>query len=194
VKHPTKCLLCPEPGFSVLAEAFADVPIIGESPDDRLRKFMMRLEQHIQEQGGKEARRIEHLQRNNGKVLQITDPAQQAAALMLEHGKHVSLLASVPVFMNMARAHLVASAFETTDPKLNEMKEAARAHLHGSTRKNYLTDATILSHVAQLGLDQQDADAVYALMQQMRDILCEENDYAPGGVAMHREGPGVMII
>ena len=196
VTHTTKCVLCPpEDPFRTNAGEFATIPMLGEEMDLRLQFLFGKLEKHLHEEAQQETKRIEELQkragRNGSKTVEISPHA--IAKLIAEKARHSTQIGAVPVFMNLARVFMVSSAFETTDPQLNLMKENVRAHLHRETRKNILTDDTILHHVAQLGLEQIDADAVFALLKEMRDILTEAGQYAPGQSGTEKARSSIII-
>lgn len=179
--HITKCLLCPpDKPFAMSAGEFESIPGLGDPPDARLQRFFMELEKHIHQEADREGKRLDQLQRLGARNGKPPDSPESIAQMITEKGRHLTQAGGVPVFMNLARAFMVSSAFETSDPKLGRMKENIRAHLHRSTRRNYLTDETILHHVAQLGLEQIDADAVFGLLKEMRDILTEAGEYSPG--------------
>lgn len=187
--HITKCLLCPpDKPFQMSAGGFESVPSLGEATDPRLQRFFIELEKHLHQESERENKRLEKSARNGNH-----DSAHAVAQLITEKAKHLTQTSAIPVTMNMARAFLVATAFETTDPQLNQLKEGIRAHLHRATRKNNLTDETILHHVAQLGLEQIDADAVYGLLKEMRDILTEAGEYAPGHSGTEKARSSIII-
>jgi len=178
MKYLTRCILCPEDrGLQLSADPFDDIPLIGEAPPERLLRFMMKLEEHIQKEGQREGKTFEKQQKSNGHSLNLTDTAK----LMMEQARHMGVLASIAPLMNTARMHVVASAFQTQDPVLLGLKERARYQLHAVSRhpERQIPDNLIQHKVSLLGLNPEQERAVFDLLQDMRDLLTDQGRYAP---------------
>jgi hypothetical protein len=70
-------------------------------------------------------------------------------------------------------------AFEVQDPLLVTMQEQVRAQLHRGTRRAYITDEEIHDRIVALGFTGEEAEGLNQLLQDMRNLLCEEGPYAP---------------
>jgi hypothetical protein len=81
---------------------------------------------------------------------------------------------------------LLATLFTTEDemlkasiPTILAGVEPTRAMIHQATRRTYIDDALIDNKIADLGFEVEDAKGLQTLLRDMRDILCEEGQYAP---------------
>jgi hypothetical protein len=81
---------------------------------------------------------------------------------------------------------LVLSHFATEDEGLNRLSEITRHRIHGQTTARRISDETIERKVAELHLPigKEETAALCQTINQMRDILQEAGEFAPGGVPL----------
>ena len=81
---------------------------------------------------------------------------------------------------------LVLSHFVTDDPELNRLSEMTRHRIHERSTSRRVGNETIARQVAALALpiDEAQTAALCAMIQDMRDILQEVGQFAPGGVPL----------
>jgi hypothetical protein len=171
--HITKCHLCdPKKPFTLNEPAFEIDPgaLNGQVPE-RLTQFNMTLLAHIQKGASWEDKVLTKAIKHREKGGPPVDPAQ---------AKHLAAWNEFLARVALAQGTAILSAFETTDPALNQMRETARWKLHEVTRKFFFTDQMIKDALQQLNLDEDDQNNVYQMMIGMRDALLEQGKYAPG--------------
>ena len=77
-------------------------------------------------------------------------------------------------------AFLIAVGFRLEDPFLLQMAEGLRYALHRKTRRVHITDDQIDARVSRIEeLGERERNAVAALLKDMRDVICEQGQYAP---------------
>ena len=59
------------------------------------------------------------------------------------------------------------------------MRESIRALLFRMSRRNNIPDSVIDGKIAELGFEEEDAEGLRALLQDLRDLLTEQGRYAP---------------
>jgi len=160
LQHITKCILCvPESPFQISAHGFDPINIM--MPDERIGKFILALQSHIQDSAKHEERYIrKHL--DNG----ASDAAKQA--LIIQHTKHAALLSSITVSTRLAHAFSALSGFDTEDSELQTAKEGARQILHAMTARR-IPDDKIRFGISQIGLAGGDAENAFKLIRELLD-------------------------
>jgi hypothetical protein len=112
----------------------------------------------------------------NGLLAAVPILDRMASHLSTQHAdefaKGQSLYTAFPGF-------LVCCAFEIHDPKVLQNQETVRAALFALTRKNGVSDDSLLTLVASLGLGPEDAKKVYEAMKALRNACCEFGEWAP---------------
>ena len=164
LKHLTRCALCPpETAWQIDAQGFDPINIL--QPDSRVEKFVMALEQHIQEAAIKEQK---YVQRQSKRLMESGAEPIELQKLMFEHGKHLALFQSLMVNTKLGRAFSTLSGFDSLDPEIRTAKEGVRMILHAMTARRIPDDA-IREGIAQLGLTGKDADLTFELIRKLLD-------------------------
>lgn len=106
--------------------------------------------------------------------------AEQLTKILVKHlTKHhaekfqegAALMAEMPAF-------LILSAFHFEDPTMPPRLENIRAAIFAIVQKNTLTDDSLLTIAANLGLDPEDTARVHQAMKHVRDACCEFGSFA----------------
>jgi hypothetical protein len=97
--------------------------------------------------------------------------------------KHPERLAPVAPLSAAYQGFLVLNNFDTQDPQLIQSREHLRAMLHNQTRKNFVPNAKILEPFAPIlereHLTTDDRNLLLELLENFRDFLTEQGEYAP---------------
>jgi hypothetical protein len=93
--------------------------------------------------------------------------------------KHPSIVAEATQLKEVFVGFLISQHLELQDPALIEMRESIRALLFRMSRRNNIPDSVIDGKIAELGFEEEDAEGLRALLQDLRDLLTEQGRYAP---------------
>ena len=93
--------------------------------------------------------------------------------------KHPEVMQHISGMAQEFTGYLALRMFIIEDPHLITGQENVRATLQQFSRRNRITDAEITDRVARLGLNAEQEEDLSVLLRDMRDVLCEEGQYAP---------------
>lgn len=176
--HITKCRLCPNQEFQ-LAESEFEKTELGAQTPMRVQEFSMKLLAHIQRGADFERKALEKAIK---KFEKGEGPAPDAAK-----APHLAAWNTFLALTACAQGWGIMCAFETMDPGLLAMREAARSGLQQMSRKFFFTDQMISDGTVQwMGQSPWAGDNeltvhIATFCKGIRDALCEVGDYAPGG-------------
>lgn len=187
--HITKCRLCDPQGkpFQISELNFEpDGAALNGQVPQRLTEFNLKLLAHIQKGAQWEQEQIRRAMKSFEK--------KGGAQPDLSQARHLAAWNQFLAMQALAQGLGILSAYETTDPGLNNMREIARWRLHEMTRRTFMTDEMLLDGLVQLNLDPPVQDLILRFVKQLRDALCERGQFAPNAQPVPEPEPTGLIV
>lgn len=142
----------------------------GEIPTE-INSLSMKLLGHIQKAANWEQQQLTKAHKRH---LENNGPAPDASQC-----RHLQAWQTFMELTALAQGFVIFGSFDTQDPQLVMMREAARLTLNTKTRKFFFTDQMLQDAVVKMGLDPEVQTNVLVLVQTIRDALTEQGKYAP---------------